>query len=148
MADAGMEVRLRVARCSSLVALALALVSVPSAHARPCGGACEPQRLQYPPPKGLPMLITGGALFVVGIPTLFVGTTLVLSTQEQPGPLPYGGLAFAIPGAAMVLLGIPLAAVGAVRFERFLRRSRSWSVAPTAGRGAGGAPTAGVTIRF
>lgn len=140
---------MRVARCPPLVALALALVSVRSAYARPCGGACEAPRLQYPAPRGLPMLITGGALFVLGIPTLFIGTTLTLGRgPEQPGPLPHGGLAFAVPGAAMVLLGIPLTALGAVRFERFLRRSRSWSVAPTAGRGAGGAPTAGVTIRF
>lgn len=139
---------MRVARCSSPVALVLALVSVPSAYARPCGGACEPPPLQYPAPKGLPMLITGGALFVLGIPTLFVGTTLALGPPEQPGPLPRGGLAFAVPGAAMVLLGIPLAALGAVRFERFLRRGRAWSLAPAAGRGAGGAPTAGVTIRF
>lgn len=125
--------------------------TVAAARAQPCRArpkaVCEQDLRQYPPPRGLPLLITGGALFLLGIPTTVVGTLLLLE-PDPSSPWPNGPLTLAIPGAAMMALGMPMAAVGAVRFDRFLRWNRTWSVAPVAGRTQGGAFTAGVTLRF
>lgn len=141
-------------RVLSRLTFAMALVSLPGAAAgaaRPCQArptkACAADLRQYPPPRGLPLLITGSAFFVLGIPTTIVGTLLILH-PDHSDPWQNGPLAFVIPGAAMMALGMPMAAVGAVRFERFLRWNRTWTVAPLAGRSPGGALTAGLTLRF
>ena len=49
---------------------------------------------------------------------------------------PNAGLNILIPGALMMLIGMPMAAVGAVRYERFRRERDDWTarvrVRPTA----------------
>lgn len=117
-------------------------------------------RPQYPPPHGLPMLITGVSVFVLGIPTTVVGAFVARSPESFPESLrlyadrtsTHAGLSFLIPGAAMLFLGATFMAVGAVRYERFQRwraglgpRGR---VAPLTGRTPVGTWTAGVSVRF
>lgn len=147
--------------CTLTASLALALVPA-TAEARPCklGSRSRPcselPPPQYPPPRGLPALIVGASVFAFAIPTLFVGTTMVVHPDRTPSEWPNAanpdsGYHMLITGVVMAVIGVPLAAIGAVRYDRYLRWRHQWAasgrLAPIAGRTAGGGYV-GLSMRF
>lgn len=145
--------------CTLVASLSLALLPTP-AEARPCrvgaraGARCgtEQPLPQYAQPRGLPALIVGVSLFAFAIPPMFIGTKLVVSPdpglREWPYAAgPHSGYHMLMTGVVMAAIGIPLAAIGAVRYDRYLRWKRQWELAPAAGRTPGGGYV-GFTLRF
>lgn len=148
--------------CTLVASLTLALLPTP-AEARPCrvgartGGRCgDGPPPQFTQPRGLPALITGISLFAFSIPPLFLGTRLVLDPDRRPSEWPHAagpnsGYHILVTGVAMAVIGVSAAAIGAVRYDRYLRWRRQWEasgrIAPIAGRTAGGGYV-GFTMRF
>ena len=145
--------------CTLVASLALALLPTP-AEARPCrvgsraGARCglDQPLPQYEPPRGLPALIVGISLFAFAIPPMFIGTSLVVEPELGPREWPYAvgpraGYHMLMTGVAMAVVAIPLTAVGAVRYDRYLKWKRQWALAPSAGRTPGGGYV-GLTLRF